>query len=89
MTCRLWLTAEVEIAMLGVPNRPTAVVWQEGIQRLLLIERDDEVVVPWRSWTALNWIHEPSYHETDGKIARAKNQTTCKSKRIPQGNQGR
>ena len=46
MTCRLRLTAEVEIALLGVPNGPTAVVWQEGIQRLSLIERDDEVVVP-------------------------------------------
>ena len=72
MTCRLWLTAEVEIAMLGVPNRPTAVVWQEGIQGLSLIERDDKVVVPWGSWTALNWIHEGTYHGTDRKTARAK-----------------
>ena len=61
--------------MLGVPNRPTAVVWQEGIQRLSLIERDDEVVVPTGSWTALKWIHDASYHETDWKIAGLKNHT--------------
>ena len=71
--------------MLGVPNRPTAVVWQEGIQGLSLIERDDEVVVPWGSWTALNWIHDASYHETDPKTASAKNQTMWKSKGLLKG----
>ena len=87
MTCRLWLTAEVEIALLGVPNRPTAVVWQQGIQGLSLIERDDEVVVPWGSWTALNWIHEASYHETDRKTASARNQNPGRNQMISQENQ--
>ena len=75
--------------MLGVPNRPTAVVWQEGIQGLSLIERDDEVVVPWGSWTALNWIHDASYHETHREDRQREKSNNVEIKGIAQGNQCR
>ena len=85
MTYRLRLTAEVEIALLGVPNRPAAVVRQEGIQGLSLIERDDEVVVPWGSRAALNRIHEASYHEPRPEDRQREKSNNVKIKGILKG----